>query len=200
MNRQTLLAGLIVITLISNIILGIELYNALHKPSQPMGQVPINISNLQIITSNNSLIHNNETVSKQQSNSSKANVSLYQFSFKVKFEIHVKEPGLYLLGINPTNVFAQLYVILYFNDGQVVSLNLNHTTINVTIEDKDIEITGYITGESYNNLTPQQIFEDVRLYIQFLSPLTSSSNEDVSSDLLVSLAPLASTYLKNSSP
>ncbi|MFP3065190.1 MAG: hypothetical protein RXR59_06610 [Sulfolobus sp.] len=88
-----------------------------------------------------------------------------------------------MLGINPTNVFAQLYVILYFDDGQVASLNLNHTTINVTIEDKDIEITGYITGESYNNLTPQQILKDVRLYIQFLSPLTSSSNEDVSSDL-----------------
>ncbi|MEM3292284.1 MAG: hypothetical protein QXY60_06070 [Saccharolobus sp.] len=170
MERQTLLVGLVLITLIVNVVLGIELYYALHRQSQPIGQVPINISGLQIVSSSN-------VSTSSMTKPVKTNVT-YSFSFQVKFKIHVKDRGIYIVGIKPDKTFAQLYVLLYLENGQVVSLNLNHTSANVTIKDKDVTVVAYISGSSYENLSPQQIFNDIGLYLKFISPLNDNEENN----------------------
>lgn len=187
-ERQTLLISLVLITLIVNIVLGIELYYALHRPSQPISQVPVNISGLELITSNttSTVTHTATSASTTSisTTSTESNVT-YSFSFKAKFKIHVRERGIYLIGISPNNnTFAQLYIILYFEDGQVVSLNLNHTSANITIDDKEIEVTAYISGKSYYNMSPQEVLDNIRLYLKFISPINSSSDDSEENDMI----------------
>lgn len=187
-ERQTLLISLVLITLIVNIVLGIELYYALHRPSQSISQVPVNISGLELITSNttSTVTHTATSASTTSisTTSTESNVT-YSFSFKAKFKIHVRERGIYLIGISPNNnTFAQLYIILYFEDGQVVSLNLNHTSANITIDDKEIEVTAYISGKSYYNMSPQEVLDNIRLYLKFISPINSSSDDSEENDMI----------------
>ena len=170
MERQTLIISLLLITLIVNVVLGIELYYALHKSSQPVAQTPLNISGLQIVTSNTSTL--TTTLSKTITTSP----SLYNFSFKVKFKLHVDKKGVYIIGIKPNVTFASLYMLIYFDDGNTVLLTLNHTTSNVTFHDKNIEVTAYIEGSTYQNLTPSEVLADLGLYLKFVS--AASQNDD----------------------
>ncbi|MCY0860556.1 MAG: hypothetical protein OWQ54_09015 [Sulfolobaceae archaeon] len=195
MERQGLLAGLLVVTLIVNVVLGIELYYALHRPSIPSSQVPLNVSNVQIVTSSSgtsqtvtvttTVTTNQQTTTSysqttQTSTASQtstattttANQTIYKFSFMAKLNLSLKYKGEYIVGINPKVNFTQLYVILYFEDGKVVSLSLNHTYSYINISDKKVKVTLFITGESYENLTYEQILNDIGLYFQLISPST----------------------------
>nr|WP_238842166.1 hypothetical protein [Sulfolobus sp. E11-6] len=194
MDRQTLLVGLVIVTLIVNVILGIELYYTLHnKPIQPVGGIPINVSTVQIISQSSSTVTNNtsETTASTATSTNSASSTItkqpqtYSFSFKAKFEIHVKDHGIYVVGIKPNTTFAQLYVILYFEDGQVVTLNLNQTYANVTMKEDDVKITAYIYGKSYENLTPQQILNDIGLYFKFIAKSTSNGNNEGSDEFIL---------------
>ncbi|BFH72966.1 hypothetical protein SJAV_09100 [Sulfurisphaera javensis] len=180
MERQSLLVSLLVVTLIVNVVLGIELYYTLHKPSQPSGSVPLNISQLQILTNTTTTITQTATKTVTVTSNSSQTTSqskLYSFSFKVKFKIHVNEKGVYIIGIKPNITFNSLYVLLYFEDGKSVSLSLNNTYSNITLKDNEVEVTAYIFGSTYENLTPSQIFEDLGLYLHFVSPLSSESDD-----------------------
>jgi len=190
MERQKLIISLLLITLIVNVVLGIELYYALHKPSQPIAQTPLNISGLQIETSNTSTITtttvtttvtsiptSTTTMSSSISSTTTESPSLYNFSFKVKFKLHVDKKGVYIIGIKPNMTFASLYVLIYFDDGNTVLLSLNHTTANITFSDKNIEVTAYIEGSAYQNLTPTEILDDLGLYLKFVSATSQNSDD-----------------------
>ena len=186
MERQKLIISLLLITLIVNVVLGIELYYALHKPSQPIAQTPLNISGLQIETSNTSTLTTTTATTIPTSTTTKSSTispttatspSLYNFSFKVKFKLHVDKKGVYIIGIKPNITFASLYVLIYFDDGNTVVLSLNHSTANITFSDKNIEVTAYIEGSAYQNLTPTEILDDLGLYLKFVSAI-SQNNDD----------------------
>ncbi|QXJ30834.1 putative membrane-anchored protein [Saccharolobus shibatae] len=197
MDRQTLLVGLVIITLIVNVMLGVELYYTLHnRPTQPVGGIPINVSTVQIISPSSSTTTNTtsgatSTITTTQSSTTNSGSSTtkqpqtYSFSFKAEFKIHVKEHGIYIVGIKPNTSFSQLYVILYFEDGQVVTLNLNQTYANVTIKEDDVKVTAYIYGKSYENLTPQQILNDIGLYFKFIGNSTNSSSNENSEEFIL---------------
>ncbi len=197
-DRQTLLVGLVIITLIVNVILGVELYYTLHnRPTQPVGGIPINVSTVQIISPSSSTTTNTtsgatSTITTTQSSTTNSGSSIttkqpqtYSFSFKAEFKIHVKEHGIYIVGIKPNITFSQLYVILYFEDGQVVTLNLNQTYVNVTIKEDDVKVTAYIYGKSYENLTPQQILNDIGLYFKFIGNSTNSNSNENSDEFIL---------------
>ncbi|BFI74438.1 hypothetical protein [Sulfurisphaera ohwakuensis] len=174
MARQSLLISLLIVTLIVNVVLGIELYTALHQASKPVSQVPLNLTGVQIITTTTQTTTSKETSVTQTTTISN---QTYSFSFKVKFHLKVEKPGIYIIGIKPKVNFSSLYVLLYFDDGKTVSLNLNITSANITITDKEVEVTAYIYGSSNENLTPTQIANDLGLYLQFVSPI-SGEGED----------------------
>lgn len=196
MARQSLLVGLVIITLIVNVVLGIELYYALHKPSLPSAQSPLNISGLQIITSNTttqtttvtSTVTETSTISVTSSSTSSSStmtssatstntsplMKIYNFSFKVKFKLHVNKEGEYIIGIKPNTSFISLYVLLYFDDGETVLLSLNQTAENVTLDHQEMEVVVFIYGSSYENLTPDQIFSDLGLYYTYVGPASTN--------------------------
>ncbi|MBB5254105.1 hypothetical protein [Sulfurisphaera ohwakuensis] len=175
MARQSLLISLLIVTLIVNVVLGIELYTALHQSSKPVSQVPLNLTGVQIITTTTS--QKNTTSVTQTTTQSITSSLTYNFSFKVKFHLKVDQSGIYIIGIKPKVNFSSLYVLLYFDDGKTVSLNLNITSANITITDKEVEVTAYIYGSTNENLTPTQIVNDLGLYLQFISPV-SGEGED----------------------
>jgi len=186
MERQTLIISLLLITLIVNVVLGIELYYALHKSSQPVAQTPLNISELQIETSNTSTVVTTTTTTIPTLTSTKSSTtspttttssSLYNFSFKVKFKLHVDKKGVYIIGIKPNITFASLYVLIYFDNGNTVVLSFNHTTANITFSDKNIIVTAYIEGSAYQNLTPAEVLGDLGLYLKFVSAISQNNND-----------------------
>ncbi len=141
--RQNLLVALIVITLITNVILGIELYTTLHPSLHSQVITQLNGSNLSIISQNN---------------------STYSFSFKIKFNLKIHHDGNYIIGIKPVG-FKQLYIILQFKDGKTIELTLNNTQAQIYLTHKDKEVVAFISGESYQNLTEKQIINNIGLYI-----------------------------------
>jgi len=149
------------------VILGIELYYALHKPSQPIAE-SLNISGLQIITSSSTTTLSSSTVTLTTEAS-----PLYNFSLKVEFKLHLREKGEYIIGIKQKISFASLYVLIYFDNGNTVILTLNHTYANVAFDEKEVEAILFVQGSAYQNLTPEEIFQDLGLYVEFVSP-----NED----------------------
>ena len=167
-ERLTLIVALLIVTLVVNVILGIELYYALHKPSQPIAE-SLNISGLQIITS--STTSPLPSLTSSTISSASTTQPLYNFSFKVKFKLHLREKGVYIIGIKPNITFASLYVLIYFDDGNTVILTLNHTMANVTFDEKEIKAIVFIQGSIYQNLTPEEIFQDLGLYVKFVSPI-----------------------------
>ena len=178
MERLTLLIGLLVITLIVNVALGIELYYALHGSSQPIAQTPLNISGLQIITSNTSTTTiTRSTTTALSSSTTSTSLSLHSFSFKVKFKLHINKKGIYIIGIKPKAAFGSLYVLIYFNNGNAVILTLNHTTANITFYHKEVEAIMYVEGSTYQNLTPTQILQDLGLYLKFVSPINQNDSD-----------------------
>ena len=178
MERQRLLISLVLITLIVNVVLGIELYYALHRPSQPIAQTPLNISGLQIITSNTSTTTTTMSTTKILSSSTTTtSLSLYNFSFKVKFKLHVNKRGVYIIGIKPNTTFASLYILIYFDNGNTVTLSLNHTTANITFYDKEVEAVMYVEGSAYQNLTPTEILKDLGLYLKFISTINQNNDD-----------------------
>jgi len=165
------------VTLIVNVVLGIELYTALHQSSKPVSQVPLNLTGVQIITTTTQTTTPKQNTTSVTQTTTTISNQTYSFSFKVKFHLKVDKPGIYIIGIKPKVNFSSLYVLLYFDDGKTVSLNLNITSANVTITDKEVEVTAYIYGSSNENLTPTQIVNDLGLYLQFVSPI-SGEGED----------------------
>jgi hypothetical protein len=128
-----LLTALLALTLVLNVILGFELYEALH-PSPVSSVMP------------------------------SSSTHLYSFSFKTKFHFHVKETGEYKVELKvKEGVFNQLYVILYFKDGESVTLSLNNTVANVEFEHKEEEVIAYVSGTAYSNMTEQEILNNIKI-------------------------------------
>ncbi|AWR98004.1 hypothetical protein DFR86_10965 [Acidianus sulfidivorans JP7] len=143
--KQNTLVALLIITLIANIILGFELYSALH-PSV-IGLPGKNTSS------------NNEIQS---------NTSLYSFSFKIEMNLHIEKEGKYLIQIKPTNL-KQLSIIIYFSNGHIVQLSLNNTQATVHLNKHESNVTIFIYGESFTKLSQNQILKDINLTITRIS-------------------------------
>ncbi|NON62819.1 hypothetical protein [Acidianus sp. RZ1] len=132
MIKQSVMLTLIVVTLLANVILGFELYTAIHNGNTMASPSIAHVKN---------------------QNSSQ----LYHFSFKEKLHIHVKKKGEYVIGIRPnSSVFNEVYVIIYFNNGNTISLSLNQTQAIVKLHGEE-KLTIFLTGLSYQNISSAEM-------------------------------------------
>ncbi len=155
--------ALLVVTLVANVVLGIELYTALHPGSTAFSGKNVNTETVQ----------QTSTVSPTETNS-----STYPFSFKFTYVFHFKEEGYYVVGINPNaSAFKSLFVIVQFKNGKTVELTLYNTSAIVHLEKEDKVATVFVTGVSYLNLTSRDVMNYVNLYYQEVSSPSSSSSE-----------------------
>lgn len=161
--NQNLLVALLIITLVVNVILGVELYSVLHPPSNA-----INVTHSSQLLSSTS--NSGSTVIMTMNTSySNTSVEVYSFSYTIHAHIHVREEGKYVIQIQPTG-FKELFIVIYFPDGKAVELSLNNTQAIVELDKKgDITITLYIYGESYMNLTEEQVLQNINLNITAIS-------------------------------
>jgi uncharacterized membrane protein YgcG len=152
--RQELLVALVLVVLASNIILSYEVYLLIHGQNAPAQAVSVNASAVNL------------------EGSKLVEVNGSAFSFEYKFALQLPTPGVYLLGIKPTGL-AKVYVIVYLDDGQAVTLSLNQTYSTFTTSDTSLNVTMFVSGVYSSSSTPtsQQVFDDLGLYYKFLSPL-----------------------------
>ncbi len=157
--RQNLLVALLVVTLVANVVLGIELYNALH-PGTTAFPGPGNSG-----TSYTSQpAHVNTTPE-------------YSFSYKFVYVFHIEREGEYVVGIKPNaSLFQSLYVIIQFKNGKTVELTLYNTSVLVHLEKEDRVAIVFVTGVSYQNVSSQDIMNYVNLYYQQVSSEGDSSD------------------------
>lgn len=161
--KQNFLIAFLVVTLAVNVVLGIELYTALHPPVTGVSQS----------TTTASIPHSSTTAS---SISLPNNISkLYSFSYVFNIKVHAHHKGEYLVSISPTD-FKELYVIIHFEDGETVKLSLNNTQAVVKIDERmgNVNLKIYVYGEAYSNLTAEQVWENLNFNIV---PLNSSSED-----------------------
>jgi len=151
--RQHLLVALIIITLIANVILGVELYTTLHPNiNGGTNKTIIPISNVSM------------TYKANYSNS-----SLYSFSFETKLNLNILKEGKYIIGINPYG-FKQLFVLIQLKDHKTIELTLNETTAIVKLNKDDrTAVTMFVSGETYANLNQSQIINNLNLYIEYIN-------------------------------
>ncbi|AAY81524.1 hypothetical protein [Sulfolobus acidocaldarius] len=181
MEKQTLLIILLIVTILVNAFLGIQVYYLIHQSSHPNAQTPLNVSDLQIVSqsssSQNTTSSNNMQTSSMSTTVNNNSGQTYNYSLTVKFTLHIRDPGVYLVVINPKIYFYHLYVILYLEDGKVVSLNLDHTAQNITIDSKDVKVTLYIYAETNQQLSPKKLIEEIGLSFSFVSPSEDTEND-----------------------
>ncbi|MCI2413900.1 MAG: hypothetical protein MPF33_01410 [Candidatus Aramenus sp.] len=157
--RQNLLVALLVVTLVANVVLGIELYTALHPGTSAL---PGNSGT----TFTSQPAHVNSTPE-------------YSFSYKFVYVFHVKGEGEYVVGIKPNaSLFQSLYVIIQFKNGKTVELTLYNTSVLVHLEKENRVAVVFVTGVSYQNVSPQDILNYVNLYYQQVSSQGESSSSD----------------------
>jgi len=121
--RTDLLVGLIVVTLAVNLVLGIELYNALNRPVT-LGQsanatLPITViqgSNYSNVTKTATTTVNTLTTTTSQPGSNENNV--YNFTFLAEFD--VDKGGTYEIIANMK--YQDEVVVIHFPDGTTVTL------------------------------------------------------------------------------
>ncbi|ABP95353.1 MULTISPECIES: hypothetical protein [Metallosphaera] len=156
--RQNLLIGITIVVLISNIFLGYELYVTTH-PQQTSASTPISISGL--------TVYNNTKIITVTNGSG--------FSYEYKFNLSFPKTGIYYIGINPHG-FSSLYVLIYLDDGNSISLTLNNTKAQFTAEDRNFQVTMFVSGVLNESPTPQTVIELLGLYYQYVGPLNVYGN------------------------
>lgn len=139
MNSKVLTA-LLVLTLVLNIILGFQLYEALHHS-------PVS------------------TVSPPPPPST-SSTHVYSFSFKTTLHFHLEEAGEYKVELKvKEGVFRQLYVLLYIDEGESVTLSLHDKVAKVEFEHEDEVVIAYISGEAYSNMIEQEILKNIQILL-----------------------------------
>ena len=103
--RQEILVGLVVVTLITSVVLGVELYNAVHRP----------------VTSG--LIASTSFVSMTSIGSpTSQNGTSFPglFSYESTYHLHVDKEGKYLVTVN--SAYPDEVVLIYLPDGKAITL------------------------------------------------------------------------------
>ncbi|WP_252897025.1 hypothetical protein, partial [Metallosphaera hakonensis] len=156
--RQNVLIGITVIVLISNVFLGYELYTTVH-PQQTSAITPIYLNGTSVLNQTKIITITNGT----------------GFSYEYRISLTFPKEGVYDLGINPHG-FESLYVLIYQDDGNTVSLSLNNTKAQFIVDDLKIPVTVYVSGVFNQTPSSQSVFDSLGLYYQYVGPINVIGN------------------------
>ena len=145
--KQEVLVGLIVVTLITNVVLGIELYNVLNKPTA-YGAV-----------SSTSTTPTTSTVAPNSSFSG-------QFSYTFHLELHVKKGGKYIISVDFT--YPDEVVIVYLENGETVTLTPTNQVGIINMHKGDITLTVLVSGKYYGEEpSAEEVFKSLNLTVTY---------------------------------
>ena len=147
--RQEILVGLVVVTLITNVVLGVELYNAVHKPITSG------------LTASTSLVSTKSVTSPTSQSGASASG---QFSYEFRYHLHVENEGKYLVTAN--FAYPDEVVLIYLPDGKVVTLTAEKPEGVVHLDSGEVTLKILVSGVYYGpKPSPTQVLESLNLTI-----------------------------------
>ena len=148
--KQEILVGLVVVTLITNVVLGVELYNAVHKPVT--SGLTASTSYVSTTTSSNVPTYKNGTQISGQ------------FSYEFTYHLHVEKEGEYLVTVSfgyPDEV-----VLIYLPDGKAITLTPENPWGLIQLHKGEVTIRILVSGVYYGSKpSPTQVFGSLNLSI-----------------------------------
>ena len=156
--RTDLLVGLIVVTLAVNVILGVELYNALNRPVT-LGQsvnttLPITViqgSNYNNVTKTVTTTVNTVTTTTSQPGSSESNV--YNFTFVAEFD--VDKGGTYEIIANLE--YQDEVVVIHLPDGTTVTLTSQSPVALIHLDKGHYVVKVLVSFVSKEHVNPKDL-------------------------------------------
>ena len=150
--RQEILVGLIVITLITNVVLGVELYNAVHKPVT--SGLATTTSYVSTTTSSSGPTYQNGT---QVSG---------QFSYELTYHLHVTKEGEYLVTVS--FAYPDEVVLIYIPDGKAITLTPENPEGLIHLDKGEVTLKVLVSGVYYGSKpSPAQVQDSLNLTINY---------------------------------
>ncbi|MCQ4336876.1 MAG: hypothetical protein NO130_05770 [Sulfolobales archaeon] len=162
--RTDLLVGLIVVTLAVNLVLGIELYNALNRPVT-LGQsanatLPITViqgSNYSNVTKTATTTVNTLTTTTSQPGSNENNV--YNFTFLA--ELDVDKGGTYEIIANMK--YQDEVVVIHFPDGTTVTLTSQSPVALIHLDKGHYVVKVLVSFMSKEHVNPKDLKDLIKI-------------------------------------
>ena len=162
--RTDLLVGLIVVTLAVNVILGIELYNALNRPVT-LGQsanatLPITViqgSNYNNVTKTATTTVNTLTTTTSQPGSNESNV--YNFTFLAEFD--VDKGGTYEIIANMK--YQDEVIVIHFPDGTTVTLTSQSPVALIHLDKGHYVVQVLVSFVSKKHVNPKDLKDLIKI-------------------------------------
>jgi len=162
--RTDLLVGLIVVTLAVNVVLGIELYNALNRPVM-LGQsanatLPITViqgSNYSNVTKTATTTVNTLTTTTSQPGSNESNV--YNFTFSAEFD--VDKGGTYEIIANMK--YQDEVVVIHFPDGTTVTLTSQSPVALIHLDKGHYVVKVLVSFVSKKHVNPKDLEDLIKI-------------------------------------
>ncbi len=162
--RTDLLVGLIVVTLAVNLVLGIELYNALNRPVT-LGQsanatLPITViqgSNYSNVTKTATTTVNTLTTTTSQPGSNENNV--YNFTFLA--ELDVDKGGTYEIIANMK--YQDEVVVIHFPDGTTVTLTSQSPVALIHLDKGHYVVQVLVSFVSKKHVNPKDLEDLIKI-------------------------------------
>jgi hypothetical protein len=156
--RTDLLVGLIIVTLAVNVVLGIELYNALNRPVT-LGQsanatLPITViqgSNYSNVTKTATTTVNTLTTTTSQPGSNESNV--YNFTFSAEFD--VDKGGTYEIIANMK--YQDEVIVIRFPDGTTVTLTSQSPVALIHLDKGHYVVQVFVSFLSKKHVNPKDL-------------------------------------------
>ncbi|MGC9105103.1 MAG: hypothetical protein ACP5HQ_01565 [Thermoprotei archaeon] len=166
--RSELLVGLLVVTLVANVILGIELYNALYHPVT-LGSNP-NATATQGNVTTATLISKQVGANETATATSTATTAVvttpgtsrersYNFTFQADLE--VGRSGSY--EVSSHFAYPGEIVVITFPDGTVVTLTAQNPASTVYLKKGEYSITIYVSFVSDRGVSQDQVWDSLHL-------------------------------------
>jgi hypothetical protein len=162
--RTDLLVGLIVVTLAVNVVLGVELYNALNRPVT-LGQsanatLPITViqgSNYSNVTKTATTTVNTLTTTTSQPGSNESNV--YNFTFSA--ELDVDKGGTYEIIANMK--YQDEVVVIHFPDGTTVTLTSQSPVALIHLDKGHYVVQVLVSFVSKKHVNPKDLEDLIKI-------------------------------------
>ena len=148
--KQEILVGLVVATLITNVVLGVELYNAVYKPVT--SGLTASTSYISTTTSSNVPTYQNGTQISGQ------------FSYEFTYHLHVKKEGEYLVTVS--FAYPDEVVLIYLPDGKAITLTPENPEGLIHLHKGEVTLKILVSGVySGSKPSPAQVFSSLNLSI-----------------------------------
>jgi hypothetical protein len=162
--RTDLLVGLIIVTLAVNVILGIELYNALNRPVT-LGQsanatLPITViqgSNYSNVTKTATTTVNTLTTTTSQPGSNESNV--YNYTFLAEFD--VDKGGTYEIIANIK--YQDEVIVIHFPDGTTVTLTSQSPVALIHLDKGHYVVQVLVSFVSKKHVNPKDLKDLIKI-------------------------------------